>query len=67
MVYHMFAGDGRVNEFMGLTVQHMVWSREHNRIEGILHQLNPHWNGDRSVGTAIRLPELNCGTPVAAD
>ncbi|KAK2162849.1 hypothetical protein LSH36_90g01024, partial [Paralvinella palmiformis] len=40
-------GDTRVNEFVGLTTQHTVWAREHNRIEAILNQLNPHWNGPR--------------------
>ena len=43
----MCLGDGRANEWAGLTTQHTIWVREHNRIEQKLHELNPHWNGER--------------------
>ena len=26
---------------------HTIWIREHNRIEADLHDLNPHWSGER--------------------
>ena len=40
-------GEGRVNENVALTILHTVFSREHNRIELGLHNLNPHWDGER--------------------
>ena len=43
----MTPGDGRVNENSGITTQHAVWLREHNRVEAALWQLNPHWDGER--------------------
>lgn len=43
----LFVGDGRVNEHIGLIATHTVFHREHNRIEEGLHQLNPHWGGER--------------------
>ena len=43
----LFVGDGRVNEFLGLTCMHTLFSREHNRLEAALHQINPHWNGEQ--------------------
>ena len=41
------AGDSRANEQSVLAVLHTLWVREHNRIETILHEVNPHWLGDR--------------------
>jgi len=41
------SGDGRVNEFTGITAQHVVWMRQHNYIEHSLNKLNPHWDGER--------------------
>jgi len=49
------SGDGRVNEFSGLTTQHVVWVREHNRLEDSLHRINPHWNGERLFQETRRL------------
>ena len=46
MVWYNISGDGRVNEFMGLTTQHTMWAREHNRVETKLYRLNPHWSGE---------------------
>ena len=41
------AGDTRANEQSVLAVLHTLWVREHNRIETILHEVNPHWLGDQ--------------------
>ncbi|XP_071149994.1 salivary peroxidase/catechol oxidase-like [Mytilus edulis] len=40
------AGDNRVSDVPMLSVQHLVWHREHNRIASELRTLNPHWNDD---------------------
>ena len=42
-----YSGDPRANEWSGLTTQHTIWMRQHNRIEQKLHELNPHWNGEQ--------------------
>ena len=42
----VLVGEGRVNENVALTTLHTLFSREHNRIEGALHHLNPHWDGE---------------------
>ncbi|XP_053639505.1 salivary peroxidase/catechol oxidase-like isoform X3 [Cherax quadricarinatus] len=45
---HCFlAGDVRVNEQPALTSMHTVWLREHNRLVGLLAEINPHWSDDR--------------------
>ena len=46
-IYVVSTGDGRVNEFVGLTTQHLLWMREHNRVEEILNGMNPHWDGEK--------------------
>jgi len=51
----LFVGDGRVNEFSGITTMHVVWVREHNSIEEIFHHLNPHWDGERLYQETRRL------------
>lgn len=40
------AGDGRVNQLITLVALHVLLNREHNRIAGILNQLNPFWNDE---------------------
>ena len=40
-------GDSRANEQNVLAVLHTLWLREHNRIESVLHQVNPGWLGER--------------------
>ena len=41
------AGDARANEQIGLTAMHTIFLRAHNRLGEELHELNPHWSGDR--------------------
>ena len=41
------SGDDRANEWTGLTSLHTIWVRQHNHIEQKLHELNPHWDGER--------------------
>lgn len=40
------AGDVRVNQHITLVAVHLLFAREHNRIAGLLHRLNPHWSDD---------------------
>jgi peroxidase len=40
---------------MGLATQHLLWMREHNRIENIMHQMNPHWDGEKLYQETRRL------------
>lgn len=39
-------GDVRTNQIISLTSLHLLFAREHNRIAGILSQLNPAWSDD---------------------
>ncbi|XP_029846026.3 peroxidasin homolog [Ixodes scapularis] len=41
------AGDVRANEQLGLLSMHTLWFREHNRLAELLHDVNPHWDGER--------------------
>ncbi|VDI78211.1 Hypothetical predicted protein [Mytilus galloprovincialis] len=40
------AGESRVAEVSMLSVQHLAWHREHNRIASELRTLNPHWKDE---------------------
>ncbi|XP_038669921.1 myeloperoxidase-like isoform X2 [Scyliorhinus canicula] len=40
------AGDGRVNEHLGILSFHVLFLREHNRLARELKKLNPHWGGE---------------------
>jgi peroxidase len=42
-----FAGEGRVNENMGLAGVHTLFLREHNAIAQHLSQINRHWDDER--------------------
>ena len=41
------AGDGRVNENVGLTGIHTLFMREHNRLASELARINPAWSDER--------------------
>jgi len=49
------AGDLRVNEQPGLTVQHNAWIREHNRVAVELRASSPTWNEERVFQEARRV------------
>ncbi|CAH1777105.1 unnamed protein product [Owenia fusiformis] len=49
------AGDTRNSEWVGLTTLHIVYAREHNRIEQRLHDINPHWDGERLYQESRRI------------
>ncbi|MDZ4090979.1 MAG: peroxidase family protein [Arthrobacter sp.] len=69
---HFVAGDGRVNENIGLTAIHQVFHSEHNRLVGYMQDLvttqnidlnewklpNGQWNGERLFQAARYVTEM---------
>ena len=69
---HFVAGDGRVNENIGLTAIHQVFHSEHNRLVGYMQELvttqnidlnewklpNGQWNGERLFQAARYVTEM---------
>nr|CAD7199365.1 unnamed protein product [Timema douglasi] len=49
------SGDWRANEHSGLAALHTLWLREHNRLAGELHRLNPHWGDETLFQEARRI------------
>lgn len=42
----LIAGDGRANQIISLTAVHTLFAREHNRLAGILSEINPRWSDE---------------------
>jgi peroxidase len=51
----VFSGDFRVNEQPGLTVEHITWIREHNRVALELSKLNSRWSQEKVFQEARRI------------
>ncbi|GIY58227.1 chorion peroxidase [Caerostris extrusa] len=49
------AGDSRVNQHTTLSIFHMLFMREHNRLAFSLKKLNPHWEEERLYQEARRI------------
>ena len=46
------SGDRRLNEQPALTLYHVVWHREHNRLANSLAIINPHWSDEELYQSA---------------
>lgn len=49
------AGDGRVNEQIGLTAAHTLFMREHNRWAGVIASQNPGWSDEEVYQRARKI------------
>lgn len=49
------SGDTRTNQMISLTVIHILFAREHNRICRELENFNPHWDDERLFLEARRI------------
>ncbi|CAG9864899.1 unnamed protein product [Phyllotreta striolata] len=48
-------GDSRVDQNPLLTIIHLMWAREHNRLASKLKSLNPNWNDEKLFQTARQI------------
>merc|ERR1711962_851626 len=51
----VFSGDLRINEQPGLTLVHLQWIRNHNRLASKLTELNPSWTEEKLFQEARRI------------
>ncbi|XP_037956398.1 chorion peroxidase [Teleopsis dalmanni] len=49
------SGDGRTNQIISLITTHILFAREHNRIAGILHRMNPQHSDEQIFQEARRI------------
>ena len=49
------SGDHRCNEQLELAVMHTIWMREHNRVAGLLKEINPLWTDEQLYQEARRV------------
>lgn len=43
---HLFTGDPRVNQHLGITVYQTMFVRFHNYLTDLLHSINPFWSDE---------------------